>query len=225
MRNASLWIPLLIGLLALPVLGWGGGDGAGGEEETATGGAEPGPACYGAGGPLTITDVNLLLGRLDLDSFNLPAFQEAAEARFKDVHSRHGGTREEVLLGFLLLANDRMASAIRKISVRGGYDPADHALVAFGGAGGQHACAVSEGLGMKRILFPADAGLLSAFGLEQARLEKILEEQMLVSGSEFAFWTPKWCFGSRNGHFRPRGPPKQCFCEVILVPCSGEGEN
>jgi len=149
-------------------------------------GADPGPACYGAGGPLTITDVNLLLGRLDLDSFNLPVFQEAAEARFKEVHSRHGGTREEMLLGFLALANDRMASAIRKISVREGYDPEDHALVAFGGAGGQHSCAVAEGLGMKRILFPADAGLLSAFGLEQARLEKILEEQMLVSGSEFA---------------------------------------
>jgi len=149
-------------------------------------GADPGPACYGADGPLTITDVNLLLGRLDLDSFNLPVFPGAAEARFVEVHSEYGGTREEVLLGFLALANDRMASAIRKISVREGYDPTDHALVAFGGAGGQHACAVAEGLGMKRILFPSDAGLLSAFGLEQARLEKILEEQVLVSGSRYA---------------------------------------
>jgi len=149
-------------------------------------GAEPGPACYGAGGPLTITDVNLLLGRLDLDSFNLPVFPDAAETRFEEVHSKHGGTREELLLGFLALANERMASTIRKISVREGYDPADHALVAFGGAGGQHACAVAERLRMEKILFPADAGLLSAFGLEKARLEKILEEQILVSGSEFA---------------------------------------
>ncbi len=148
-------------------------------------GADPGPACYGAGGPLTITDINLLLGRLDLDSFNLPVFPEAAEACFNEVHSKYGGTREEMLLGFLALANERMASAIRKISVREGYDPAGHALVAFGGAGGQHACAVAEGLEMERILFPADAGLLSAFGLEQARLEKILEEQMLVSGLRF----------------------------------------
>ncbi|MBR90861.1 MAG: 5-oxoprolinase, partial [Verrucomicrobiales bacterium] len=80
-------------------------------------GAEPGPACYGVGGPLTITDINLLLGRLDLDSFNLPVFPDAAETRFEEVHSKHCGTREELLLGFLALANERMASNIRKISV------------------------------------------------------------------------------------------------------------
>jgi 5-oxoprolinase (ATP-hydrolysing) len=142
-------------------------------------GAKPGPACYGAGGPLTITDVNLLLGRLDLETFNLPVHSDAAEAAFYDVRQTHGGTREEILQGFLSITDERMANAIRKISVREGYDPADHALVAFGGAGGQHACGVAERLGILRILFPADAGLLSAFGLERARVERIAEAQVL----------------------------------------------
>jgi 5-oxoprolinase (ATP-hydrolysing) len=149
-------------------------------------GAQPGPACYGAAGPLTITDVNLLLGRLDLESFNLPVFPKAAEDALREVQITHPSSREEILQGFLAVANERMANAIRKISVREGYDPAEYALVAFGGAGGQHACAVAERLGMRRILFPADAGLLSAIGLEWARLEWIVERQLLVSGSRFA---------------------------------------
>ncbi|MBL69790.1 MAG: 5-oxoprolinase [Verrucomicrobiales bacterium] len=147
-------------------------------------GAHPGPACYGAGGPLTITDVNLLLGRLDLETFNLPVYPKASESAFNTAQALHGGTREEVLQGLLEIANERMANVIRKISVREGYDVTDHALVAFGGAGGQHACGVAELLGMERILFPADAGLLSAFGLEQARVERIAEAQVLKAWSE-----------------------------------------
>jgi len=149
-------------------------------------GAQPGPACYGAGGPLTITDVNLLLGRLDLDSFNLPVHPDAAAERFAEMADPKAQSREDLLGQFLALANDRMASAIRRISVREGYDSADHALVAFGGAGGQHACAVAARLGMRRILFPADAGLLSAYGLEQARIERVHEVQVLMCGEEFA---------------------------------------
>jgi len=148
-------------------------------------GAQPGPACYGAGGPLTITDVNLLLGRLDLESFNLPVFPEAAEASLGKILPACGVGREDLLQSFLAIANDRMTNSIRKISVREGYDPAEYALVAFGGAGGQHACAVAERLGMRRILFPADAGLLSAVGLERSRLERIVEKQMLIGGSRF----------------------------------------
>ncbi|MCH8979006.1 MAG: hydantoinase B/oxoprolinase family protein, partial [Armatimonadetes bacterium] len=154
-------------------------------------GAEPGPACYGSGGPLTITDVNLLLGRLDIESFGLPVFPEASKERLEQVQQEYENAREEkvdtdeLLQSFLAIANDRMANAIRTISVREGYDPTEYALVAFGGAGGQHACAVADNLGMDSILFPADAGLLSAFGMEQARVERIVEKQVLSAAEKF----------------------------------------
>ncbi len=153
----------------------------------ASAGALPGPACYGAGGPLTITDVNLLLGRLDPRHFGLPAQPEHARARFAEqceLVARDGGgsisAAESLLQGWLDIANERMADAIRRISVREGYAPAEYALVAFGGAGGQHACAVADHLGMTRILFPAEAGHLSARGLGQAAIERMAERQVLA---------------------------------------------
>ncbi|MBE2216101.1 MAG: hydantoinase B/oxoprolinase family protein [Opitutaceae bacterium] len=148
-------------------------------------GARPGPACYGAGGPLTLTDVNLLLGRLDPARFGIPVFAEAAEAALAavvaSIASARGAapSRDEVLRGFLDIADERMAEAVRRISVREGYDPAEYALVAFGGAGGLHACAVAGRLGIQRILYPADSGLLSAYGLGQAAEERIVERQVL----------------------------------------------
>jgi len=149
--------------------------------------ADPGPACYGGGGPLTLTDVNLMLGRLSPDLFGLPVFPEAAEARFDEVAAAihrstgHVPRREELLNGFLAIADERMADAIRRISVREGYDPADYTLVAFGGAGGLHACPVAERLGMGRVLFPSDSGLLSALGLREAVRERFAERQVMRS--------------------------------------------
>jgi 5-oxoprolinase (ATP-hydrolysing) len=148
-------------------------------------GARPGPACYGAGGPLTLTDVNLLLGRIDPVRFQIPVDRTPAERRMeevrREVEERSGEDpgREELLEGFLELANERMADAIRRISVRKGYDPARYALVAFGGAGPQHACAVARRLGMQRILVPADAGVLSAVGLGHAVVERFAHRQVL----------------------------------------------
>lgn len=148
-------------------------------------GAFPGPACYGAGGPLTITDVNLLLGRIDAARFTTPVDLSAAEEAFGAVCARAGvdardaARRDALLQGFLDLANERMAGAIRRISARQGYDPADYTLVSFGGAGGQHACAVAERLGVRRILCPQDASLLSAVGLDVAAAERIVERQLL----------------------------------------------
>lgn len=148
-------------------------------------GASPGPACYGAGGPLTLTDVNLLLGRLDPTKFGIPVFPEASEARLREVleaiREATGSEpeRESVLRGFLEIANERMADAIRRISVREGYDPAEYTLVAFGGAGGLHACAVAERLGVRAVVFPADSGLLSARGLREAVPERFVERQVL----------------------------------------------
>jgi len=148
-------------------------------------GAHPGPACYGMGGPLTLSDVNLLLGRLQPDRFPIPIVGDAARAALADVRTRltadqAGLTDEELLEGFLRIANERMADAIRQVSLRRGHDPATHALVAFGGAGGQHACDVASMLGITRVLIPPRASLLSAEGLAQAVIERIAERQLLV---------------------------------------------
>ncbi|WOO41754.1 hydantoinase B/oxoprolinase family protein [Rubellicoccus peritrichatus] len=147
-------------------------------------GADPGPACYGAGGPLALTDVHLLLGRLRVDGFGIPVFPEAAEAALQEVVKRSGVEREALLAGFLDMANERMADAIRRISVAEGYDPTGYALVAFGGAGGLHACAIAELLGMQHVIVPRDAGLLSAFGLDRAVVERIRSHQVLSSLSD-----------------------------------------
>ncbi len=148
-------------------------------------GASPGPACYGAGGPLTVTDVNLLLGRLDPASFSVPVDRIAAEEAARGAAGRFASefgrpTEADVLLeGFLEIANERMAEAIRDVSLRRGYDPRGYALLAFGGAGGQHACAVAERLGIATVVVPPDAGLLSARGLGQAAIERFAERQVL----------------------------------------------
>ncbi len=105
-------------------------------------GAQPGPACYGQGGPLTLTDVNLLLGRLQSDRFGIPIRKDEAQRaldRWQQVIKEAGDTlssNQALLLSWLRIANEKMTEAIRKISVRRGYDPAEHSLLAFGGAGG-----------------------------------------------------------------------------------------
>ena len=142
-------------------------------------GARPGPACYGAGGPLTITDVNLLLGRIDPTAFGLPIDVAAAERRAAEALAGLGGVDEQLLGGFLAIANERMADAIRRISISRGYDPTDYALVSFGGAGGQHACAIASELGMETVIVPVDTSLLSAVGLGHAVLERFAHRQVL----------------------------------------------
>ncbi|HEV7518983.1 MAG TPA: hydantoinase/oxoprolinase family protein, partial [Thermoanaerobaculia bacterium] len=153
-------------------------------------GASPGPACYGAGGPLTLTDVNLLLGRLDPERFEIPIDPSAAERALRAVREAIADAEgdapenETLLEGLLDIADERMADAIRRISLARGYDPADYALVAFGGAGAQHACAVAARLGIRRVLVPEDAGLLSAAGLAAAVVERFGERQVLLPVAE-----------------------------------------
>ncbi len=146
-------------------------------------GADPGPACYGRGGPLTITDVNLLLGRIDPEKFGIPlsaANLDAARTRLRDLIAQMGGGDEsDVLTGLLRIAVEQMADSIRTISIREGADPADYALLAFGGAGPLHACDIAELLGMSTIVVPAEAGVLSALGLHHAAVERIAERQIL----------------------------------------------
>lgn len=148
-------------------------------------GAAPGPACYGAGGPLAITDVNLLLGRLDPARFGIPLAPDAARRALDALRAKlreqtgSAAEPEPLLQGFLDIADERMADTIRSISLRRGYDPAEYALVAFGGAGAQHACGVAERLRIRTVVVPPDAGLLSALGIGHAVLERFAERQVL----------------------------------------------
>ncbi len=142
-------------------------------------GSNPGPACYGKGGPLTITDVNLLLGRFDPARAPIPLDLAAAQARLRELHAQTDGSlsEQDLLHALLRLAVEHMTDAIRRISIGEGYDPASHALLAFGGAGPQHACAVATQLGIMTILVPEHAGILSAVGLQEAVPEKIVQKE------------------------------------------------
>lgn len=159
-------------------------------------GADPGPACYGAGGPLTVTDVNLLLGRLVPGRFGVPLVVEAATAALDQLRARAAAelgldlSREAALEGLLEIANEKMAGAIRGVSTRDGYDPADYALLAFGGAGPQHVCAVARRLGIRTAIVPRDAGILSAVGLEGAAFQRFAARQVLARLDDVAAQLP-----------------------------------
>lgn len=150
-------------------------------------GSNPGPACYGKGGPLTITDVNLLLGSFDPAKAPIPLDVKAAQQRLRELHAQTDGSlnETELLHALLRLAIEHMTDAIRRISIGEGYDPADHALLAFGGAGPQHACAVAEALGIQTILVPEHAGILSAVGLQEAVPEQIVEKEFRIPLAEY----------------------------------------
>ena len=158
-------------------------------------GADPGPACYRRGGPLTVTDANVMLGKLNPDLF--PAIfgpgqderldRDTVAARFAEIAEQAGEGRspEAVAEGFLHIAVENMAGAIKKISVQRGYDVTKYLLNSFGGAGGQHACLVADALGMESILIHPLSGLLSAYGIglstvftsQQKALEAPLAEE------------------------------------------------
>ncbi len=132
-------------------------------------GADPGPACYGRGGTRpTVTDANLLLGRLRADAFlggGMALDVAAAERAMDGLAADLGVSRLEAAEGVIALANERMAAALRVMSVQRGVDPRELVLTCFGGAGGLHVCALAEALGMTRALVPVHAGVLSALGM------------------------------------------------------------
>ncbi|MFD2936989.1 hydantoinase B/oxoprolinase family protein [Spirosoma flavum] len=164
-------------------------------------GANPGPACYGVGSRsvgshmanaveetplLTITDVNLLLGKLHPEQFGIPIFPEKAQLALAEIVRQIAvtGTTSspiELLHGFEHIANETMTGAIRKISVARGFDPKDYTLLVFGGAGGLHGCAIARLLGMERLILPFDGGLLSAYGIGQAQIERMAARSILQS--------------------------------------------
>lgn len=142
----------------------------------ASAGADPGPACYGRGGPLTVTDCNVLLGRVVSDEFPFPLDIAAARTRLHELKQHVAAaspdslapTEEELARGFFKIATENMALAVRRVTVADGYDPSRDVLVTFGGAGGQYACAVADELGCSKVLVHPYAGLLSAYGIGHA---------------------------------------------------------
>ncbi|MEQ1818297.1 MAG: hydantoinase B/oxoprolinase family protein [Terricaulis sp.] len=152
-------------------------------------GADPGPACYRRGGPLTVTDCNVLLGRVQPEFFpaifgpnaDEPLDAEIVRTKFNalcaEIKAKTGTTLSpnDTAEGFLRIANESMAEAIKKISIQRGYNPTEYALVAFGGAGGQHACAVADAVGVETILLHPLAGVLSAWGIGLADVRAVVE--------------------------------------------------
>ncbi len=138
-------------------------------------GADPGPACYRRGGPLAVTDANVMVGKLQPQYFpsifgpeqNQPLNVDIVREKFAALAAEidDGRSAEEVAAGFLSIAVENMANAIKKISVQRGYDVSDYALTCFGGAGGQHACMVADALAMSTVLIHPHSGILSAYGM------------------------------------------------------------
>ncbi len=166
-------------------------------------GANPGPVCYRRGGPLTVTDCNVMLGKVQPDYFphvfgadaDQPLDRAAVAARFAEMAEKiaratelPGQPPELVADGFLRIAVENMANAIKKISVQRGHDITDYTMNCFGGAGGQHACLVADALGMTRIFLHPFAGVLSAYGMgladitamREAQIEHVLDESVMA---------------------------------------------
>jgi N-methylhydantoinase A/oxoprolinase/acetone carboxylase beta subunit len=138
-------------------------------------GADPGPACYGKGTELTVTDANLLLGRLDPDYFlggRMSLDLVRARSIAKDLAKRLELSPIALAEGVVRIANANMEAAIRVVSVRRGHDPRDFALLAFGGAGGLHACDIADSLDITTVLIPEHSGVLSALGMLLADVTK-----------------------------------------------------
>jgi 5-oxoprolinase (ATP-hydrolysing) len=161
-------------------------------------GADPGPACYGRGGPPAVTDANVVLGRIQKDWFpkvfgpdnDGPLDVEAARAALSELAKAMGAESTEAAAeGFLAVAVEAMAEAIKQISIGQGVDPRGYALNAFGGAGGQHACKVAEALGMTTALIHPQAGLLSAYGIGLAKLRETREAGLDIAMDDAALKT------------------------------------
>ncbi|ELR98473.1 hydantoinase B/oxoprolinase family protein [Gloeocapsa sp. PCC 73106] len=160
----------------------------------ASAGANPGPAAYGRDGPLTITDCNVLVGKLQPEFFpqifgkqgNSPLDVGVVRKKFTELTELIGDNRtiEAVASGFSAIAVEKMANAIKKISLLKGYDLSKYTLCCFGGAGGQHACMIADSLGIKQILIHPYAGVLSAYGIGLADIRVLREKTILLPLAE-----------------------------------------
>lgn len=179
-------------------------------------GADPGPVSYGNDGPLAITDCNVILGKLRPEFFpsvfgtdgkqplDLEATTTAFQALAKQISAETGTPQTEttVAQGFLDVAADNMANAIKKISIERGHDVSDYALVCFGGAGGQHACMVADRLGIENIYVHPHAGVLSALGIGLADIRNIRDRavEQELSPETLRELEPQWAELEHNGN-------------------------
>jgi 5-oxoprolinase (ATP-hydrolysing) len=204
-------VELRVPMLAIKTVAAGGGsilhfDGARFRVGPDSAGANPGPACYRRGGPLTVTDANVLVGKLQPRHFpaifgadgDRPLDAEIVAEKFatlaREVSAATGRPREprDIAEGFLRIAVSNMAQAIKQISLEKGHDAADFALNCFGGAGGQHACLVADELGMTTVLIHPYAGVLSAYGMgladqsiiRQQAVERPLDDAAVVDAAQ-----------------------------------------
>jgi len=184
-RHQTEWsiaeLPVKMPAIDIHTVGAGGGSlayvDAGGALKVGpeSAGADPGPACYGRGTQATVTDADLLLGRLLSDAFlggRMTLDVERGRAALRRLARALGANIEHAAEGVVRVVNAGMERAIRRISVERGHDPRDYTLVAFGGAAGMHACEVAAGLGVRRVLVPLHPGLLSAWGAAAADLQR-----------------------------------------------------
>ncbi|WP_328598841.1 hydantoinase/oxoprolinase family protein, partial [Sandarakinorhabdus oryzae] len=184
-------VPMRVPMLKIDTVAAGGGSiisHTGGRLKVGpeSAGAVPGPAAYRRGGPLTITDANVMLGIVQPAHFpalfgpggDQPLDAEAVRAGFAELGAAIGQPPEQVAAGARAIAVETMAQAIRRISIARGHDAAAYTLTSFGGAGGQHACAIADQLGMRRILIHPLAGLLSAFGIGLAEVRVVRQRTL-----------------------------------------------
>ena len=184
-------VRLRVPMMAIHTVAAGGGsilhyDGARFRVGPDSAGADPGPACYGRGGPLAVTDANVMLGKLSPEFFprifgahaDAPLDAQVVREKFAALAREIGDGRapEEVADGFIRIAVENMANAIKRISVARGYDARDYALNCFGGAGGQHACLVADALGMAKVFIHPFSGVLSAYGMKLAKLSALRQQ-------------------------------------------------
>ncbi|NJO44798.1 MAG: 5-oxoprolinase [Oscillatoriales cyanobacterium RM2_1_1] len=184
-------------MMAIHTVAAGGGsilhfDGARYRVGPESAGANPGPACYRQNGPLTVTDSNVMLGKIQPEFFpqvfgtggNLPLDRRIVQQKFtalaQDIQAQTGALKspEEVAAGFVAIAVENMANAIKKISLQRGYDVSNYVLCCFGGAGGQHACLIADTLGIQQIFLHPFAGVLSAYGMGLADIRVIRERSI-----------------------------------------------
>ena len=150
-------------------------------------GADPGPACYGRGGQLTVTDANLALGRLRPDGFlggRMTLDKERADGLLADIAAGIGASAGDAALGIIRVVNSNMERAIRAISLERGYDPREFTLIPFGGAGPMHACELAAELGIPRVLVPGHPGILSALGVAIADVVKDYSRTVMLRGAD-----------------------------------------
>ncbi len=197
--------PIKVPLIDIHTIGAGGGSIAYLDEGGAlrvgpeSAGADPGPICYGRGDKLTVTDANLLLGRLDSSRFlGGKMALDAGKVResMTALADQCGYTPSQAAEGIIAVVNAKMEQAVRVISIERGYDPREFVLVSFGGAGGLHACELARNLSIPTVLVSGNAGILSAFGMLVSDVAKSYSQTILLKAEDTAYQDMLQMFGA-----------------------------